>query len=71
MEESVLRRKVAAPFADFQILAEHRRKSLEFLQRKLQKRKGTWGGKMFESKVLIKSKGHLTCQLIIKASLNE
>lgn len=29
------------------------------------------GGKMFESKVLIKSKGHLTCQLIIKASLNE
>ena len=55
MEESVLRRKIAAPFADFRILAEHRWKSLEFLQRKPQKRKGTWGGKMFETKVLIKS----------------
>ena len=33
------------------------------LQRKLQKRKGTWGGKMFETKVLIKSKAHLACQL--------
>ena len=55
MEESVLRRKIAAPFKDFRILAEHRWKSLEFLQRKPQKRKGTWGGKMFETKVLIKS----------------
>ena len=39
MEESVLRREIAAPFADLRILAEHLRKSLEFLQRKLQNAK--------------------------------